>query len=563
MNSSLQQIFLILLLTTTSFTAYSQLYRNPVTITPALSGNFGELRNNHFHAGVDFKTQQVVDKPIVAIEEGYVSRISVSPGGYGLALYIDHPSTGHTSVYGHLNSFSAKIAAYVLEKQYEQESYSVNLYPPRELLPVKRGEQIALSGNSGSSGGPHLHFEIRDTPTQDPLDALEYLARLPDTQKPDLRGVAFYPAADKGVVNGSSTPLRLNISKDKAGNPIAPGKTIHAWGRIGVGVKAYDRMNGQANIYGVKHIRLYVDGTQVFSSSLDRFSFADGRMFNSFIDFEDWRERGSFYMKSFIEPGNRLSLYEAVNGGYVDINEERDYRFRYELEDQQGNRLTYTFTVHGRRQSIPEKRHCDHYMAWNFENTFLNLGFSLSIAAGNLYSDICYSHQSIKSGSYYSQVHQVNDKPVPLHHHAKMWIRLSSDTLVNKRHYGIVSISDQGKESWLGGEYTQGGLTVNIRELGGRYAISSDNTAPTIMAVGAESWARQQTIRIRLSDDKSGIASFRGEINGMFLLFTHDVKSSIYTCRLDASRLPAGVPLELLFMAEDGAGNRSEQRYTL
>lgn len=291
MNSSLQQIFLILLLTTTSITAYSQQYRNPVTITPALSGNFGELRNNHFHAGVDFKTQQVVDKPIVAIEEGYVSRISVSPGGYGLALYIDHPSTGHTSVYGHLNSFSAKIAAYVLEKQYEQESYSVNLYPPRELLPVKRGEQIALSGNSGSSGGPHLHFEIRDTPTQDPLDALEYLARLPDTQKPDLRGVAFYPAADKGVVNGSSTPLRLNISKDKAGNPLAPGKTIHAWGRIGVGVKAYDRMNGQANIYGVKHIRLFVDGTQVFSSSLDRFSFADGRMFNSFIDFEDWRER--------------------------------------------------------------------------------------------------------------------------------------------------------------------------------------------------------------------------------------------------------------------------------
>jgi hypothetical protein len=286
-------------------------------------------------------------------------------------------------------------------------------------------------------------------------------------------------------------------------------------------------------------------------------------MFNSFIDFEDWRERGSFYMKSFIEPGNRLSLYEAVNGGYVDINEERDYRFRYELEDQQGNRLTYAFTVLGRRQSIPEKRHCDHYMAWNFEHTFLDLGFSLSIAAGNLYSDICYSHQTWKSGSYYSQVHQVNDKPVPLHHHAKMWIRLSSDTLVNKRHYGIVSISENGKESWLGGEYTQGGLTVNIRELGGSYAISSDNTAPTITAVGAESWARRQTIRIRLTDDKSGIASFRGEINGMFVLFTHDVKSSIYTYRLDASRLPAGVPLELLFMAEDGAGNRSEQRYTL
>src|SRR5690554_4439316 len=141
----------------------SQLYPYPVTVPPALSGNFGELRSNHFHSGIDFKTQQVVNKPIVSIEDGYVSRISVAPGGYGLALYVTHPSTGHTSVYAHLNSFSKKIANWVKEKQYEQESFNVNLYPGEGNLPVKRGEQIALSGNTGSSGGPHLHFEIRDT----------------------------------------------------------------------------------------------------------------------------------------------------------------------------------------------------------------------------------------------------------------------------------------------------------------------------------------------------------------------------------------------------------------
>ena len=561
MKLNIQQIVLLLLLTTTSLSSYSQLYRNPVTIPPALSGNFGELRNNHFHSGVDFKTQQVVNKPILAVEEGYVSRISVSPGGYGLALYIDHPATGHTSVYGHLNSFSDKIAAYVLEKQYELESYSVNLHPVKELLPVKRGEQIALSGNTGGSGGPHLHFEVRDTRTQDPLDALEYLARVPDTQKPDLRGIAFYPAEGKGVINGSSNPLRLNISN--AGNPLGPGSTINAWGRIGVGVKAYDRMNGQGNIYGVKYIRLFVDEEQVFSSSMDRFSFADTRMLNSFIDFEDWRRRRSFYMRSFIEPGNRLPIYEAVNRGNIDINEERDYRLRYELEDQNGNRLTYSFTVRGRQQSIPEKAHCDNHMAWNFDNSFLDLGFSLTIPVGNLYSDICYRHQSTKSSDFYSNVHQVNDKPVPLHNSAKMWIRLSSDTLLNKQNYGIVAISDNGKESWLGGDYTPGGITASIRELGGSYAISSDSTPPTITPVGAERWVSQKRILIRLSDNKSGIASFRGEINGKFVLFTHDAKSSIYTYRFDASRLPKGEPLELLFMAEDGAGNRSEQRYTL
>src|SRR5690554_1476075 len=155
-------LYIIIYLAST-LTSYSQIYRLPISIPPALSGGFGELRNNHFHSGTDFKTQQVVNKPILSIEDGYVSRISVSPGGYGLALYITHPTTGHTSVYAHLNSFSKAIADWVKEKQYEQESFNVNLYPGEGTLPVKRGEQIALSGNTGSSGGPHLHFEIRDT----------------------------------------------------------------------------------------------------------------------------------------------------------------------------------------------------------------------------------------------------------------------------------------------------------------------------------------------------------------------------------------------------------------
>ena len=183
----MRQLILFLFLSSTLL-SYSQQYRNPVTIPPALSANFGELRSNHFHSGVDFKTQQVVDKPIVAIEEGYVSRISVSPGGYGLALYIDHPSTGHTSVYGHLNSFSKEIADWVKEQQYLQERFSITLYPEPGMFPVEKGKQIALSGNTGSSGGPHLHFEIRDSQTEEPLDVLEFIAKIPDTRKPDLQG---------------------------------------------------------------------------------------------------------------------------------------------------------------------------------------------------------------------------------------------------------------------------------------------------------------------------------------------------------------------------------------
>ena len=542
--------------------SYSQQYRNPVTIPAALSGNFGELRNNHFHSGIDFKTQQVVDKPIVAIEEGYVSRISVSPGGYGLALYIDHPSTGHTSVYAHLNSFSKEIADWVKEQQYLQERFSITLYPEPGMFSVKKGEQIALSGNTGSSGGPHLHFEIRDTQTEEPLDVLEFIAKIPDTRKPDLQGIAFYPMAEKGVINGSGHPVKLNIAKDKAGNPLALSRNIEAWGRIGVAVKAYDRMDGQNNIYGVKHIRLFVDNRQLFSSTVDRYSFADARMLNSFIDFEDWRKQKSFFMKSFLEPGNRLPFYETENNGYIDIDEERVYHLRYELEDHYGNRLTYNFTVTGKLQPIPEREECDNRMRWNSYNSYTDTGFQLLISRGNLYDDICFSHSSTRSPNHYSDIHQVNNTPVALHDRAEIWIGMHVDTLQNKQNLGIVRISNNGSESWIGGEYVHGGVSAAIRELGDRYAISADTVAPVITPIEETSWASQKRIRIRLTDNKSGIRSFRGEINGEFVLFTHDSKSSVYTYRFDEDRIGNGQQQLFTFTATDGAGNRTEYQYS-
>ncbi|MDR0422811.1 MAG: M23 family metallopeptidase [Proteiniphilum sp.] len=543
---------------------HAQQYGNPLNIPPALSGNFGELRNDHFHSGIDFKTRQTVDEPVVAIEDGYVSRISVSPGGYGLALYIDHPSTGHTSVYAHLNGFSKEIGEWVREQQYLQETFAVTLYPEAGRFPVKRGEQVALSGNTGSSGGPHLHFEIRDTFSEEALDALEFLAEIPDTRRPDIQGIAFYPVAGKGVVNGSGSPVRLPVGRDGEGNPTPPGRSIDAWGRFGVGVRACDRMSGQANVYGVKHVRLFVDDRQVFGSSISRFPFAKTRMLNAFVDFEYWRRSRLFYMKSFVVPGNTLPFYGAGgNGGYVDIDEERPYLFRYELEDHRGNRLTYQFTVNGKRQPLPPEGACDNGMAWNLYHFYPAPGFHLQIPDGNLYDDICFTHSSSAgNGDYFSAIHRVNDSPVPLHGRASIWIGLNSDPLRDKGRYGIVRVGDNGSASWLGGEYVHGGMTVSIRELGGRYAISADTVSPVITPVDPASWVSRRYIRLRLGDDRSGIASFRGEINGKFVLFTHDSKSSVYTCRFEDARIDRGEKQRLVFSAVDGAGNRREYSYT-
>ena len=555
-------LLLITIYLASTLTSFTQTYTYPVTVPPALSGGFGELRSNHFHSGTDFKTQQVVNKPIVSIEDGYVSRISVAPGGYGLALYVTHPSTGHTSVYAHLNSFSKDIANWVKEKQYEQERFNVNLYPGEGTLPVKRGEQIAQSGNTGSSGGPHLHFEIRDTRSEDPLDALEFLSPISDTQKPDLRGIAFYPTSGKGVVNGNITPTRLNISKDANANPLGLGRTINAWGRIGIGVKAYDRMNGQNNIYGVKHIRLYVDDKQLFSSTINRYPFDKTRMLNSFVDFEDWKTARSFYMKSFIEPGNTLPFYKSLNNGYIDINEEREYNIRYELEDHYGNMLNYKFKVNGVEQTIPTPTECDNFMIWNLNNSFIDMGFTISIPSGNLYSNFCFNYNISHNSKYFSDVHQINNNPIPLHNSADVWIKLNTDTLQNRNNYGVVRINNNGYESWVGGKYKQGGLSLSIRELGDKYAVTADKVAPTITPLSPENWASQKRIRIRLSDNLSGISSYRGEINGKFVLFTHDSKSSVYTYQFDDERLTKGEKQTLIFTATDGAGNKSSYSYT-
>ncbi len=541
--------------------SYAQNYTPPLKINLRLSANFGELRDSHFHSGIDIKTNGTVNQPVYAVADGYVSRISISPGGFGRALYIDHPD-GHTSVYGHLNAFVPKIAEYAEQKQYELERFRIDVFPHPDELLVKKGEQIALSGNTGSSGGPHLHFEIRDTRTQDPLDVLNFFAHaVVDTQKPDIRDIAFYPVKGKGVVNGSNNPLRLTITKNKASIPLPPAQPISAWGRIGVGVQAYDRMNGQNNIYGIKYVRLYVDEQLVFRSTIHRFPFSKTRMLNSFIDFEELRNRNSFYMKSFVEPGNTLPFYETVNNGFIDIDEERNYRLRYELEDYYGNILIYPFVIKGMQQPIPPQEKCTHFMAWNMNNTVVDIDFSLHIPTGNLYDNFCFAHSATSSAEYLSDIHQVNLSPVPLHNNATLWIKTKTDIPEYRTKYGIVKINKNGRTGWVSGKYKNSGMETTIGELGQKYAIDIDTIAPEIVPQTPEKWVANRRIRIVVTDDKSGIQSFRGEIDGKFALFSHDMKSRYYTYVFDDKRLIRGQTHQLVVTATDAVGNTATYRY--
>ncbi|GKG70944.1 M23 family peptidase [Parabacteroides sp. AM58-2XD] len=548
---------IILLAGTTSNIAEAQQLRKPMDIPVLLSGNFGELRSNHFHSGIDFKTQGVEGKPIHSVQDGYVSRISVSPWGYGNGLYITHPD-GTTTVYGHLQKFSQKITAYLKEKQYEQESFNVNLSLAPDELPVKEGELVALSGNTGSSGGPHLHFEVRDTETEEPMDPIEYYKDLiKDTQAPKIQGIMVYSMPGKGVVNGSRRKLELKPVTAKNGKQTLTGK-IEAWGEIGLAVKGYDYMDNTSNIYGIKDITLTADSQVIFHSNLDRFAFDETRYLNSFTDFEEWKEHRSFYIKSFVDPGNRLRFIESLNRGILTINEPRTYHLTYKLADAFGNTTQLSIRIEGKEQPIPEidTENAELFHWWS-DNRFGAKGIRLTIPKGNLYDDLYFRYSVKEDSAALGATHILHNKPVAFHKSAKLSLRLQTDTLDNKQQYGIVRLQN-GRRSWTGGVYRNGWVDADIKEMGS-YTLGQDLVPPTITPLNPATWVSQQAITLRLSDNLSGVQTYRGEIDGQYVLFEMNSKSVI-TYHFDKERLARGKHT-LKLIVTDACGNQSTYTY--
>ena len=541
----------------TNNTAEAQQLRKPMDIPVLLSGNFGELRSNHFHSGIDFKTQGVEGKPIHSVQDGYVSRISVSPWGYGNGLYITHPD-GTTTVYGHLQKFSQKITAYLKEKQYEQESFNVNLSLTPDELPVKEGELVALSGNTGSSGGPHLHFEVRDTETEEPIDPIEYYKDLiKDTQAPKIQGIMVYSMPGKGVVNGSRRKLELKPVTAKNGKQTLTGK-IEAWGEIGLAVKGYDYMDNTSNIYGIKDITLTADSQVIFHSNLDRFAFDESRYLNSFTDFEEWKEHRSFYIKSFVDPGNRLRFIESLNRGILTIDEPRTYHLTYQLADAFGNTTQLSIQIEGKEQPIPEvDTENTELFHWWSDNRFGAKGIRLTIPKGNLYDDLYFRYSVKEDSTALGATHILHNKPVAFHKSAKLSLRLQTDTLENKQQYGIVRLQN-GRRSWTGGVYRNGWVDADIKETGS-YTLGQDLVPPTITPLNPATWVSKQAIALRLSDNLSGVQTYRGEIDGQYVLFEMNSKSVI-TYHFDKERLARGKHT-LKLVVTDACGNQSTYTY--
>lgn len=534
----------------------SQTFSSPFDFPLYLSGNFGELRPNHFHSGIDFKTQGVEGKPVSAVRSGYIYRIVVSPWGYGNVVYLAHPEDSIKTVYAHLQRFTKDVSTYVKTKQYEQESFSVDLSFEANEFPVKEGDLIGYGGNSGGSGGPHLHFEVRDFTTDEPMDPLPFFKdRIKDTRSPKAQSIIVYPVEGEGVVNSSSQKQKLLLATTKEGKQSVSDK-IEAWGKIAFSINIDDFMDGTSNVYGVNELIMFVDSQEVFRSYLDRFSLDETRYLNAWVDYEIWRNQKSFFTKTFVEPGNRLRFITSKNRGYVQVNEERDYHVVFQLTDIYGNKARIPVRVAGKEQLVsPPDTDSTTFFYWNGENRFGAKGIRLNIPRGCLYNYVYFRYETEKSKIYLSNIHLLHDKPVPLHRKAQLSLFLSKDNLENKGQYGIVSIKGD-KRSWIGGTYRDGWIDGEISELGNGYVIALDTVPPKITPVNEAKWSSEKAISFRITDNLSGVKSYRGEIDGQYVLFEFDGKKALIRYDFDQERLKRGKH-ELSLTVTDACGNES------
>lgn len=523
---------------------------SPFDFPILLSANFGELRPNHFHNGLDIKTQGVTGKPIHCIAGGYVSRVAVLHGGYGQAIYVTHPN-GLTSVYGHVISFAKNIQACVRQYQYAHETFVCDLKFQPGQFPVKKGDIIALSGNEGASAGPHLHLELRRTETGEYINPMPYFKHLlKDSKAPVGSLIGIYPIQGKGVVNGASHKKLLAIGNLK--------QPVHAWGEIYTGISAKDYMDGTSNFYGVHSVTLYVDSVQVFNSTTDKVLPDENRMINGFTDYEELTRTRRLIMRSYKLPGNRLRLLHTnENRGVVTIDEERDYHFRYVLEDNFGNRRTYQFIVKGKRQDIPEyKPEANEMLYWNRTNVIQKPGMELVVPRYHVYENVPLRTDMRGDSSRIAFDYILDAGRTPIHSYCDLSIGLRHMPVADTTKYYIVQKAGKWRSS-MGGKYASGWIKTRVRSLG-TFSVDVDTIAPQITPIGQGGWRTSRNIRFRIKDMESGIGSYKVYIDGKFVLF--GLKKGILVIQ-DPEKVKKGVPHKLEVTVTDQCGNMARKEY--
>ncbi|MGM0376004.1 MAG: M23 family metallopeptidase [Bacteroidota bacterium] len=538
-------------------------YHFPLDIAPKVSGSFGEVRSNHFHSGLDLTTFGKTGYPVFAAESGYVSRVSVSPGGFGKALYIDHPD-GVTTVYAHLKEFCPRVDSVVTRLQYKQESFSMNTGFEEGKLPVTRGEVIGYSGNSGSSGGPHLHFEIRETKGQRPLDPLAFENPVKDDIRPQIKGIMVYPLSENAVINGEHEPKYYPCVFYDGAFHLKHNPEIKAGGKVGIGIEVIDYYTGSWRKCGVHSIDLKMNGHPLYNYTMNGFYFHNTRYLNSHIDYAEKKKNHRTIQKSFVDPYNPHELYEVgPDRGEIIPEEGKIYQLDYTVKDISGNVSELNFKLKGASPqssgNSEESRNVpmiDPSEPYSYEEE----GHSVSFPPESFYReippvfDVSESEKSL-SGTVFS----VLDETIPIHNRYEIRIPIASD-LETDGLCGAV-LPENGEPEYAGGSAEGTHFVIESRS-GGDYILVRDTVPPQIKVKNKPSgmdYRRRDKLVVDLEDDFSGIDQYEATINGKWALFEYDAKNDQIICYFDkVPFLHSGNKYELVIEATDQAGNNEK-----
>jgi murein DD-endopeptidase MepM/ murein hydrolase activator NlpD len=557
----------LLLLSAFSFNSFGQIYpeypyptdvfANPLGIEWELSGTYGEPRSNHFHAGSDVKTNGTTGYKLYAIQDGYVARIKVSPFGYGKALYIAHPN-GYTSVYGHMDSFNPKIDSLVKQYQYANQQFSQEIYPKASELKVKKGDLIGYSGNSGGSGGPHLHLEIRETASEQVLNPLFFGYKVSDNVPPTLSAIKLTTIPSDKSYYEVPEGKRYLLKKNSKGYYIQDTIEV-AEGEIGVGVHGYDVQTAATNKNGIFRMELFVNDQPHFTWTMDKMSFDEARYVNAFRDFYEGKYGRTIY-NCFRMPGNDFKIYEhQVKDGFIDSKGKEVIKVNIVAWDFHKNKSNIEFYLKTNPNLKPAiiQDSTAVLMPFNQNNNIIKEDFKAFFPEGSFYDDlpVTYRKEINSSATIFSDYHHLNNRLVPLHKTVVVQIAPKNIAPELKSKVVMMHKDLKGVEQALATFWKDDMISTKSKEVGVFYA-KLDTVAPSISIINLNTSTktfRENQIRVKITDNLSGIDTYDGYINDQWVVFDYDAKRNLLVYDFDDKMGKGEQTLKMV--VKDAVGN--------
>lgn len=530
-------------------------FRYPLAIPPKLNANFGEMRPNHFHMGLDLYTQKRENLPIYAAADGYVSRLKIEPGGFGRAIYIDHPN-GTTTLYAHMNDFMPELERYLKKHQYEKESWMMDLPLPVDAFPVKKGQFIGYSGNTGGSQGPHVHFEIRETATEKCLNPLLFGFDIADNVPPDLMKLGVY---DRNRSTYEQSPSIHPLSKK--GTFYQPAAVIRVnTDRVVISLQASDRMSGFDNPNGIFGVKLFEGDRLMGGFSLDRIGYDETRYLNAHIDYRYKLSGGSYLQHVFPLPGDMLGIYLNERGkGSILLKDSAVRHFRLEVYDPYGNRSEARFSLQKKGGLSIGKQEDGALMRAGEIGVYETEQLQVVLPEKGLYDSVHLTHVSLPDigPMAFSPKHDVHRFTTPVHQNFTIRIKADKPVPYTLRDRMLIRKTSNNDTQVRKASWELGWYAAAFREFGG-FQLVSDDTPPQISFNGlldGGNAASMKSIVVTTRDDHKIVKNFRAELDGKWLMFSQ--KGTTFSYRFD-EHCPSGKHT-LTVSIEDEAGNKTSR----